>query len=503
MPQSAESKIVNQIPGQPPIPLSVLPGSIPEVLIRVPQWVGWTYRFAGKRWTKIPIDPATGGNASVTNPATWATFGRALARSDHPGMAGVGFVLTDTDPFVAIDLDHCRDPTTRVLTSFAARIVAEVDSYTEVSPSGTGLRIFVVGTMPQAGRRRADDDTKSGIEIYASARYLTATGHHLAGTPTTIEDRFQELLDLDHRFFAAPDPAAPQRRSPSGWSGESSSPTTPSTVPKVSDAVVLQHARDRYGDRVDRLIAGDLSDYGGDHSGADLGFLTMLARFTQDEGQLDRLVRHSGLCREKWTDRPDYRARTIAKALGSVRGFPSPGRFTSIPATPKAPATASPPAAGLVPHAGSGKSTAPPMAAPRPQRSGTHDRTCRACDTAFVTKDGQGRHLYCESCRDMERPRRPGGQTADLPVRTLDGPRSDWATTRLRVLERDHWRCRICAQPTRRTTRILPRSQGGKELDDNLFAACEECELSGLLIVANSFAAKRNAVRGSRKLRGS
>jgi primase-polymerase (primpol)-like protein len=62
-----------------------------------------------------------------------------------------------------------------------------LNSYTELSPSGTGVRIFVYGKLPPIGRKTGD------IEVYEAGRYLTITGNHLDGTPRTIENRQDEL----------------------------------------------------------------------------------------------------------------------------------------------------------------------------------------------------------------------------------------------------------------------------------------------------------------------
>lgn len=71
----------------------------------------------------------------------------------------------------------------------------------------------------------------------------------------------------------------------------------------------------RNGARMEALYRGDTSAYGGDRSRADLALCRMLAFWTEDPEQLDRLVRGSGLYRRKW-EREDYRQRTIETALG-------------------------------------------------------------------------------------------------------------------------------------------------------------------------------------------
>jgi primase-polymerase (primpol)-like protein len=94
-----------------------------------------------------------------------------------------------------------------------------LDSYTEVSPTGTGLKVFVRGVLPRGGNR--DDD----IEMYDHDRYFTVTGHHLAGTPVTVEERHEEVAVLHRRIFGAGEDAPPAVRpapqtQPLGWDDE-------------------------------------------------------------------------------------------------------------------------------------------------------------------------------------------------------------------------------------------------------------------------------------------
>jgi putative DNA primase/helicase len=167
--------------GAPPRTLAVIDENIPTDLTERPQWVGWQWVWIpdDARWTKVPLDAKTGRRASSTNPATWATFAAALAAAERRGWPGVGFVVTRDDPYVGIDLDDCLDPETGELAPWAAAIIADFDSYTEVTPSATGLRIWIrteTGLLPggEDGRREGP------IEAYGAARYFTVTGHRLA-----------------------------------------------------------------------------------------------------------------------------------------------------------------------------------------------------------------------------------------------------------------------------------------------------------------------------------
>lgn len=143
-------------------------GNIPEELRAQKCWVCWKTKDRNGKPTKIPINPTTGGQAMSNNPETWSTFQLAINGVARYGLHGIGFMLGNG--FVGVDLDHCRNPETGELTSEARDIVYILNSYTEVSPSGTGIHIICRGTLPPGPRRRGN------IEMYASNRYFTMTG---------------------------------------------------------------------------------------------------------------------------------------------------------------------------------------------------------------------------------------------------------------------------------------------------------------------------------------
>ncbi len=120
---------------------AVIAENIPPELRELTQWVCWRYETRHGKRTKVPVNPLTGYSANVTDPQTWTTFDCALAAYTELGCDGVGFVFTADDDFFGIDLDDCRNPDTGELTKWADEIVADVDSYTEISPSQYGLKI--------------------------------------------------------------------------------------------------------------------------------------------------------------------------------------------------------------------------------------------------------------------------------------------------------------------------------------------------------------------------
>jgi len=146
------------------------------------QWVVWRYEDRGKaKPTKVPYQPGTGFNASVSTPHHWGTYDQAVARAERGRFDGIGFVLSADDDLTGIDLDHCRDPNTGDLEPLAQRVADLAETYCEVTPSETGLRLIVEGKIASALKR-----DPVGVEMYGKGRYLTITGWHLAGTPTEI-----------------------------------------------------------------------------------------------------------------------------------------------------------------------------------------------------------------------------------------------------------------------------------------------------------------------------
>ena len=158
-----------------PKALRVLPDAIPVELKQIRAWVVWRHEPSkDSKWTKPPYQLDGRTLASSTDPATWGTFPSALKRYNDGGVDGIGIVLTKELKIVGIDLDHCRDRGT--ITPEALQIIEEMNGYTELSPSATGIRILVEAILPPGGRK------KGNIEMYETGRYLTVTGHHLTYT---------------------------------------------------------------------------------------------------------------------------------------------------------------------------------------------------------------------------------------------------------------------------------------------------------------------------------
>jgi len=168
---------------------------VPDDLRELDQWVLWRREERNGKGTKVPYQ-VNGLRASSVDAATWASFGAVAEewRRKPGGYAGVGFVFSSSDPFCGIDLDDSLDAEGNV-KPWASGIVERFgDTYLEISPSGTGLKIWVRGAVPVnlPGARVGDGQ----IEIYDHARYFAVTGRAFRGAPLEIEDHATDVRAL-------------------------------------------------------------------------------------------------------------------------------------------------------------------------------------------------------------------------------------------------------------------------------------------------------------------
>jgi primase-polymerase (primpol)-like protein len=307
---------------QRPLCAPLNPGAIPDALKVLPQWVTWRYcektdpKTGEVDHAKPPVNARSGQPASSTNPRTWSTYAEALAAYQRGGLDGLGIVLQrtkaegDAEGLVGVDLDKCRDPASGVIEDWARKIITDICSYSERSPSGRGIRIFALGRLPPTGRK------KGHFEIYEGGRYLTVTGQHVQGTPQVIEHRQAELTRVHEGMFGRPE--AQREPTPTGGG-----------LPLDSDITELvrraSQARNGAGERFAKLWRGEIDGYAS-RSEADLALVDLLAFWLgPDPERIDAAFRASGLFRPKW-ERTDYRQRTILKALAGKTQFYEPGR---------------------------------------------------------------------------------------------------------------------------------------------------------------------------------
>ena len=289
---------------------------IPTSLRSTPQWVAWRYITRDGKQTKAPVSPHDGSLADSTSENTWGSFDQAVdaCRKDS-SLAGIGFVFTADDPYCGVDLDDSIDADGNI-KPWAVDLLAKLDSYAEISPSGRGLKVFIKANKRGKRCRKAYHD--GGIEIYDRDRFFTVTGDRIQVYPSYINLR-QQSLDLVYAsIFGGDDPGAPVsscgKPSPSG---------DDSTAITLSDIEIIELAskKPRTGDKFRALWDGCWNDHYNSASEADSSVVFTLAYYTKDAQQIDRIFRQSKLMRSKWDQMhggDTYGAITIAKALSKV-----------------------------------------------------------------------------------------------------------------------------------------------------------------------------------------
>ena len=299
--------------------------AIPETLRERDQWVCWREAERDGKPTKIPVTPGAGGFASSTDPDTWARFETALEYTETAHADGVGFVFTDDDPIVGVDLDDCRDPETGDVDEGALDIIGRLDSYTEVSPSGTGYHVLITGELPDGRNRRGS------VELYDTARFFTVTGEHVERTPTRVARR-QDALTAIHREYVQDTErdTASDPEQHGGADEESASGGGVDVDVDLEDEDLLEKARNASnGEKFERLWNGNTVGYDS-QSEADMALCCLLAFWTGgDRTQMEQLFRQSGLLREKWdevhyADGSTYGEKTIERAIATTSEFYDP-----------------------------------------------------------------------------------------------------------------------------------------------------------------------------------
>src|SRR5579871_6151277 len=301
--------------------------SIPalEELKALNQWVVWRYteREDGTV-TKPPFNPLTGRYASPTDPNTWSAFHHASIALKEGDYKGLGFAIRKENGLIVGDLDACIGKDGKI-EDWAMDIVRTLNTYTEISPSGTGLRFIVKGTLPDCLKKSLDlpklegIEKSPGIEMYTKDRYVTITGKHLEGTPETIEERQEEVSAT---YVQYKDALKKKEKE------QAPSPPMNGAI-NLSDFDLMQKMfNSEHGAEIRALYEGDNL---GDDSTADYKYCQYLAYWTgKNATTMENLFSLSALGqRDKWKKRKDYRDSTIAKAIATCKGVYDPYYRTS------------------------------------------------------------------------------------------------------------------------------------------------------------------------------
>ena len=276
---------------------------IPAELLAIPRWCCWQEvpSADGKKPGKPPIraNVEFAGRhifASCTDPATWCSFDSAVSywrrylREKGPN-CGWSFCLNG-DGIVGVDLDRCTNPD-GAIQAWALEVIQRLDGYTEFSPSGNGIRIFVRGHLPPGGRH------KGQIEVYDNRKFLTVTGNVIRAADT-VPDR-SEAIAAWHRGVFGDSPSTEEKK-------VASPPISP-----VIDPAELGDRVEQLSPKARGILAGERWGFAS-QSEADMSLANSLVRAGWSDDEIaDALA--TARSNAGASDKPDsYFERTVSKA---------------------------------------------------------------------------------------------------------------------------------------------------------------------------------------------
>jgi len=261
---------------------------LPDGLKDRDKWVCWKYKNRDGKKAKVPVSPHDphSGPISFKDPLHWANYETAQqAVPTTDDIEGLGWVLTTDGPIVGIDLDDCRLPATGTIQDWAVEIVEKVGSYTEISPSGTGLHIL----LKADGGLPGDENRTGDIEMYEGQRFLTVTGDHLSGSETSIREAQTELNEIYREYLA-------EDTEPSQTGNSERSENTNDGQTPLEDRELVEKAKGASNGRAFEKLWQGIYSHKDSHSEARLALYNFLAFWTgKDKRQMWRLFQQSGL----------------------------------------------------------------------------------------------------------------------------------------------------------------------------------------------------------------
>lgn len=272
---------------------------IPEEILASDFWLAWRTEWVTKKDgtqapTKVPYNPIKGERCDVKDESCWLPYAKVYdVLHRHPDYySGFGFALCDYHLYSTIDLDNPwkyknkpLDPNVPEEKAQAeatwrghCEIVNEFDSYTEWSPSNTGLHIWVRGKLPVGARNRSGN-----VEVYSRDRFLTVTGRPYGNDVKPLQTAEVKLLQLSQRLAEV---------SGSDSKSDIAFESQPQTA---EDNVILKFCAEdrRTGELFLRLWAGDGGGYGSGSEG-DQALANCITKYTQNFEQAERIFKASG-----------------------------------------------------------------------------------------------------------------------------------------------------------------------------------------------------------------
>lgn len=299
--------------------------NIPDEMKKYNRWLCWKVAPDVKNPEKLTKKPAnlTGGALNDWQKRELFEFSEVKQAVIDGYVDGIGFAPMST-PLQCVDLDNDKG------IEFISDDLRNITNggYAEKSPSGRGLHVWVIGSVPNGIGRKRKTANGEEIEFFTNSGWVTVSG-----------DRYNDL-----------DPQENQEMINSIIEKYGFKKEKPKQQPQLvdyepnnlSESEIMQAMnRSRAGDRIAKLMRGDISDYDDDWSSADQALANYLAFFTKkDYGMMNTIFRQSGLYREKWdkkhrSDGATYGQITLEKAISDTSNVYESKRkdsyFISVP----------------------------------------------------------------------------------------------------------------------------------------------------------------------------
>lgn len=258
---------------------------IPDELKQLPKWVLWRAEWDNKQkqYKKVPYSYA-GYRASSTESETWTIFDAIHSLYEkNDSYNGIGFVLSNDDDYICLDIDDAVNPDTGQLKTDLALEMTEL-TYCELSPSGTGLHCFFKGELPSERKKKRSD---LDIELYNNARFMTVTGESIG--QSEICEVQATINNIVERYFKVEEPVKTFTIHPNR--------TNDLSDDEVMDIMMKSKSKDKISD----LLKGNYERYFESPSEGVQSLLHYLAFYTsKDKGQMERLFLDYNNLTDKW-----------------------------------------------------------------------------------------------------------------------------------------------------------------------------------------------------------
>jgi len=270
--------------------------NVPDDLKKIDRWVLWTQMERNGKLTKVPTS-VDGQPINFLESSNRMPFDKAITDlADSVTATGIAFVFSEDDDLMGIDIDDCL----RIdgLHTSIDDLVRRMDTYTEVSPSGRGLKLFMRGRKPNGRCTTTKIEGAARIEVFSEKRMFTVTGNHYSGTPRDIRGNQAEIEKACRQYLGGSTqrPVVHHDRHPQ-----------PLAELSAEDQQVVERAgASRRGETFRRLFdEGDLRGNRQDRSSGDQTLCNILADLCGPDGrdQVDRIFRRSALIRGKWDEK--------------------------------------------------------------------------------------------------------------------------------------------------------------------------------------------------------